>query len=213
MNSRIKWTGELREAIVRSLGRLPADQRANIESILLEELNAAIRSTTDQHNDLREQQGRSSAKESVPLPSDPSTAIDILLAKVSGLEGKQPALVEVISPSLAASSGLSVDELLAGEFLFHFGGFIDVKFRQSDFRLGWGNVRSWMKECLPGYIDRKHMDLALRAVDAAYEALDWKVPYEGGASWGTLSWSEKAELVRLAGHIAHIVERDVRHDV
>jgi hypothetical protein len=119
----------------------------------------------------------------------------------------------VISPSLAASSGLSVDELLAGEFLFHFGGFIDVKFRQSDFRLGWGNVRSWMNEALLGYVDRERLDAALRAVDLGYEGLGWSVPYEGEASWASLSLTEKAELVRLAGHVAHIVERDVRHDL
>jgi predicted acylesterase/phospholipase RssA len=61
-----------------------------------------------------------------------------VLRHLAGLADKNPISLEVVSPShLANRKGVKVEDLLAGEFLAHFGGFLDVRFRISDFWLGY----------------------------------------------------------------------------
>lgn len=48
-------------------------------------------------------------------------------------------MVEVISPDIDGGDQPASDKL-AGEFLFRFGGFLDLGFRRSDFDLGVRNA-------------------------------------------------------------------------
>lgn len=68
--------------------------------------------------------------------------LSFLLDEATGTRGKHVARLEVISPELGAG-GRPVTDLLAGEKLLHFFGFALRAARESDFALGYRNVRSW----------------------------------------------------------------------
>ncbi len=149
-----------------------------------------------------------------PMPAAPRStnyrqALDQLIAAASGLEGRDQVKVEVVSPALGADPSQTPASLLAGLFLFHFGGFVDIDSRQSDFALGYRNMTYWLRNCLGGYLPGVALQPALDAVDAAYVALGWDGIRHGGSSLGSLSLQEKLQLIELAGHVAHVVEHDV----
>jgi hypothetical protein len=146
-------------------------------------------------------------------PPDDATLADLLAAAVqraTGLEGKHPVKVEVVTPDLD-DSGKPADELLAGEKLGHFFGFLDPKFRRSDFALGYRNMTRFLGQCLPRYGVGAEIDAALPEVQARYDQLGWDGERWGGAGWGTLSNAEKARLLELGGHVAWLVQDDIRH--
>ena len=54
--------------------------------------------------------------------------------------------MEVVSPLvLPEAKTTAVSHMLAGEFLFHFGGFLAERLRQSDFDLGYRSTLEWLK--------------------------------------------------------------------
>ena len=62
-----------------------------------------------------------------------------------------------------------MSDRLAGDFLFHFGGFVDEDFRRHDFLVGWTNMRTW----LATRADQHGFDPALDEVDRRHAALGW----------------------------------------
>jgi hypothetical protein len=73
---------------------------------------------------------------------------NLVRAKVSeaaDVDGREPATVEVISPDLVKLNPGPVNDRLAGEFLFRFGGLLDENLRQSDFDLGYLSTISWLE--------------------------------------------------------------------
>lgn len=79
------------------------------------------------------------------------------LADIGDLRGKVAVDVDMISPLLVASTGpgRSVDadddgvaDLLAGDFIGAFGGFLDQVIRRSDFALGWESTTRWYEDGL-----------------------------------------------------------------
>jgi predicted acylesterase/phospholipase RssA len=132
------------------------------------------------------------------------------ISQATGLSGKRPVKVDVISPALD-ESGLPAHDLLAGERLGHFFGFAAQRLRRNDFAVGYRNMRRFLAErlALRGLADE--VAAALPAVDAGFAGLAWP-PYDlGDAGFDDLHWHEKERLVRLGGHVAHVVENDVRH--
>ncbi len=74
-----------------------------------------------------------------------------ILAALGGVEDKEKVDVEIISPlEVAADREEGVSQLLAGDFIGAFGGFLSREIRASDFELGWASVRSW----IPGGLER-----------------------------------------------------------
>ena len=114
-----------------------------------------------------------------------------------------------VAAALGAEAGQSPSSLLAGAFLFHFGGFIDIEFRKSDFALGYRNMTYWLENCLAAYLPGVDLGPALSAVSRAYDELGWDGIRLGGATLNSLRLGEKLRLLRLGGHVAHIVEHDV----
>ncbi|HXY44496.1 MAG TPA: hypothetical protein VEH29_09935 [Acidimicrobiales bacterium] len=143
----------------------------------------------------------------------PSPAGDLedLLLEAAGLKGKREVIVEVISPENDPAVHLGADEQLSGEFLFHFGGFFDERYRQSDFALGYRNAHYWLSWWLQGRVSDPAA--VLGAVQAGYDSLTWRNTEEGNASIKTLSIKEKVEGIDLLGHIGHVVEHDLLLDV
>src|SRR5262249_4152061 len=122
------------------------------------------------------------------------TLLDVL-ERASGLHGKQRVVVEIISPDLDVDDHRPADEKLAGEFLFHFGGFFDVLFRQSDFALGYRNASAWLEGWLPGHVQDPSAVLA--RVGSEYDRLGWDAIRRGGASLRSLSLREDLQAAEL----------------
>jgi hypothetical protein len=76
------------------------------------------------------------------LPDSPLSALDLVLDEVSDTRGKEAAAIEIVSPDHDAGE-TPVADLLAGERLLHFFGFFLQQARESDFGLGYRNLRSW----------------------------------------------------------------------
>jgi hypothetical protein len=144
-------------------------------------------------------------------PVTPATTIEDLLRQAAGLEDKNEIPVHVISPEIDPSVTLTVDRQLAGEFLFHFGGFFDVKFRESDFSLGYRNAQYWLQRWLPARIPDSAPIMA--AVNDGLKDLPWDPIDEGQASVSSLSLSEKLRGLKLLGHIQHVVGHDLDRDL
>lgn len=144
-------------------------------------------------------------------PPEPATTIEGLLRQAAGLEDKQEIPVHVISPEIDPHVTLAPDRQLSGEFLFHFGGFFDIKFRESDFSLGYRNAQFWLQQWLTGRLPDP--TTVMRAVDDGFNALPWHPVDEGRASVTSLSLSEKLRAFKLVAHIERVIGHDLNKDV
>jgi len=140
-----------------------------------------------------------------------ATSLEALLLQAAGLEGKREVVVEVISPEVDPSVHLTADQQLSGEFLFHFGGFFEQKYRESDFALGYRNARYWLGWWLAGRV--ADPAIVLRAVDAGYDSLPSPVESYGDASVTTLSPMDKSRGVGLLRRVGEVVAYDIALDV
>lgn len=80
-----------------------------------------------------------------------------MLDEVSDTRGKEAVLIEIVSPDVDAGT-VPVAELLAGEKLLHFFGFVMKEARASDFGLGYRNFRTWWSSFAPdsGFVVPPH---------------------------------------------------------
>jgi hypothetical protein len=180
---------------------------------LFDAVRAFVTDYEQRHAVINEVIGRGRPAAARVAVADDVSLVDLLvtaLGRASGLEGKHTAKVEIVTPDLDPSQRPSED-LLAGEKLGHFFGFTAERFRRSDFALGYRNMTTFLRDDLPKHGVADEIAAALPTVDAAYNTLDWDRYREGDASFASLTWGEKLRLARLGGHIAHVVERDVRH--
>ena len=155
------------------------------------------------------------AKADPPEASPSAETLEDLLLQAAGLANKHEVIVEVISPLDDPRIKLTADQQLSGEFMFHFGGFFDQKFRESDFALGYRNAQDWLTWWLNDHV--KNPTAVLNAVKAGYETLSWRDEAEGNASLDALTLKEKAQAVGLLAHVgrvvAHDLELDIAHEV
>lgn len=140
-----------------------------------EELSGVLADFEEDHRQLRPPGSQSSYS----APQDGTTAADLLgqaIEHVSGLSGKNLVAIDVISPYLAADTeGIPLEDLLAGEFLYSFGGFLDEGLRRSDFALGFVCMLNWMSKGLEGYgLPAEQVDAALQA---SLRAFYWLQPW------------------------------------
>lgn len=193
-NQRIRWIKEIATAVE---GRLD-DQLPGLAQSIAErrtQISARVHAPAG-------------APGSAPQPA---TTVEALLRQAAGLEDKREIAVHVVSPEIDPHVTLTPDRQLSGEFLFHFGGFFDVKFRESDFSLGYRNAQFWLHHWLDGRVPDPAR--ILRAVDDGFEALPWGPIDEGQASLAALSLEEKLKALKLLGHVEHVVVHDVSEDV
>jgi hypothetical protein len=121
------------------------------------------------------------------------------LEEVSGVAGKRHVELDLISPLvLARETGESVPELLAGEHLGDFSGFLDEELRRSDFALGYECSLSWAREGL------RQFDLDAGAVERSIAAIeegrlyDWEEVRRGGVEPGDLPLRSRLRLAKMA---------------
>lgn len=129
------------------------------------------------------------------LGADPND-VRAVLAGAVGLGDRRAISADVIHPLLVAESE-DVEDLLAGELLGDFAGFLGEELRASDFSLGYECAAAWWEQAL-GEHDLGHAWDGLERALAehgppAYEAVD-----RGSAQIRDMSWRSRARLGRLA---------------
>jgi predicted acylesterase/phospholipase RssA len=181
-NRRLKWLAELERIVDEHLDERAAEGlRGLIE--MIERDREAVRAGD---------------------PGDAATAGDAstaellrdALERISGLVGEDPVAVDVISPLLLAERDDvdSVGDLLAGEMLGDFGGFLQADLRRSDFALGYESVLAWAPDGLAA------CELPPAAVEAAVAAAaetkpeDWEEARRGEAGGRDLPWRARLRL-------------------
>lgn len=122
------------------------------------------------------------------------------LEEVAGVAGKRNVEIDLISPLVMASeTGEELPELLAGEHLGDFSGFLDEELRRSDFALGYECSLIWAKGALGNF------DLDQGAVERSIEAMeegrlyDWEEVRRGSAESTDLPIKSKLRLAKMAG--------------
>jgi Patatin-like phospholipase len=191
-NSRIRWTSELRTTLSALVDRLDEGAKAEWQT----ELSTFIAKVRADKGAL----GRSSAK--VDVAATLEDAIDLALGEATGFRSKQAVEVDVVSP-LILGRPEPVEDLLAGDFLFAFGGFLDIRLRKSDFGLGYDSMRKWLGDNL-GRLTGSNVDAVLSAVDSAKRADCQFDPEAGSKPWDRVTAWEKLEAIGVASHVAQV---------
>jgi predicted acylesterase/phospholipase RssA len=203
-NSRVIWSEHLRNAVTPLLQAQNDAWVATLSQVLttINEEKAAI----DRNEADAIQPSDEAKKDADSVAVSGLDAVELfrrVLASATGLGGKEPARIEVVSPLLLPEAkGRPVEDLLAGEFLFHFGGFLDERLRWSDFSLGYRSMQTWL-EGLEGFgLTAEDAKIAQAAVAAGYRA-------EWNTGWGTkrlksLPWRDRLAVWRLAAHIGRV---------
>jgi predicted acylesterase/phospholipase RssA len=135
-NSRIRWTNEVADTLAKLLAAAP-QAREQLEGVL-----TGIQSEKRQLHRHTERAPR-------PVDGEPlAELVKRLLGAATGLEEKLEVGVEVVTAQ-ASAGGAGVPPLpprLAGSFLARFGGFLDERFREHDFAVGYRSAIAWMAD-------------------------------------------------------------------
>jgi hypothetical protein len=196
-NSRIEWTRQLELALLEILEGEPADAPA-----ALREFSASVdsqKAKLDGPEDLR--------VDTEPRHTELAAALRGALAAATGIAGKREITVSVISPLLLpelAGTAERPGKVLAGEFLGHFGGFLEKRFRENDFEVGYRCGLAWIKDSLLAQgLEPRLAECGLHGAQRARE--EWRERHgrawdsqSGGASISGLPMREKLQLLRLA---------------
>jgi predicted acylesterase/phospholipase RssA len=203
-NRHIAWIRRVASSVEGALDGPSAD-------VLSTAVGRAASEVAGEREDMRKAIREAAGVQLPDVASPVVTSLEGLLLQAAGLDGKREVVVEVISPEVDPSVHLTADQQLSGEFLFHFGGFFEQKYRESDFALGYRNARYWLGWWLAGRV--ADPALVLRAVDAGYDSLPSPVESYGDASVTTLSKMDKARGVGLLRRVGEVVAYDLALDV
>lgn len=215
VNTRLHWVDQVVDAIAELLDD-PDPSTAEASSGAVQAGLQELISTLDaEHGALNEELGRQPSRRPAVEGPDVRALLRAAIHRATGLSGKKPAVVEIVSPALDPS-GKSAADLLAGERLGHFFGFLDVRFRRSDFALGYRNMQQWLTtrfDATLGRIGVPDVDrsTAWDHVQSSYNKLGWDNERHGDADFHDLSGGERLRLIGLGAHVAHITGRDLRH--
>jgi hypothetical protein len=223
-NSRVRWLDQLAANLAGALGSSDPDVRKAVRDAL----TTSISWLAAQQQEIAEAAVTADgATPPAPAATVPGRAraetgdADVTEAELqklfkaafgqaTGLAEKRAVQVDVISPAISSPDEPS-DDLTAGEKIGHFFGFADERFRASDFRLGWENMRAWFADNLDS---RGVLNAAgiIAAVDKV--AGDKKLSKHvlmGNAGWGDLSLVDVASLSRVAAHATGVIVHDLAH--
>lgn len=218
VNSRLQWSNTVAGAIAAAVDG--AALAVGLSDEQAKQLQAHLASKTTQAlDDIRakrrsvEDVAHRAPRDVHPAPKEFPALLATLMQAATGLEDKHTITVEVVSPTIDPEVAEPPAKQLAGAFLFHFGGFFDVRFRQNDFALGYRNMQYWLVNCLAYYLPDVDLTTALKVVDSRYQDLGWNDVDCAGAQFRNLSTGEKKKAVRLAAHIAHVIGHDLHSRV
>ena len=134
-NRRIEWLDDLEQALDGHLDERAADGLRRLIELI----------------DGERDETRAGGKHEAPGHDAPAgELLRGAIERISGLARKSLVDVDVISPLLLEGRDdvESVGDLLAGEMLGDFGGFLQADLRRSDFALGYASVLAWAPEGL-----------------------------------------------------------------
>ena len=211
-NSRLRWSNELCEAVSHQLSSLTPDQAAEWSQALGELLE---RIDADKRR-IRAQAGRKPGVTVERHEDSPAVLFNELVEVVTGLGGKSVVSVEEITPEILLDDAqvpggkpVTVEDLLSGEFLAHFGGFLHEPLRRSDFDLGYRSTLQWMEQGLAGTgtsgLSPDHVAMALEAATDRYRP----GPLVARPGPPDLPWRARLAVARVLGRVARVavVER------
>ncbi len=189
------------QALQDDLRRLAAtnDRLARIDEVV-DELGPALADQAPAVADLARRLGADIE------PGDVDAALRALLRELCGVAGKERVDVEQITPlELARRRDDGVSELLAGDFIGAFGGFLSRDLRASDFSLGWASARSWLPAGLARHgLPEDQIEEVCDRLDSHPLACDQA--FDGAeAGVGALSMSARFDLARLGGRVGRIL--------
>ncbi len=127
-------------------------------------------------------------------------------ARVADLQGKEHVDIEMISPLPQTDQADGVTDLLAGDFIGAFGGFLERSIRRSDFALGWASTQSWIEQggLARSGLGADEIAAVLHAV-ATHEFADEGDAVVEGDGIDQLDAGGRWRLALLAAHVAKVV--------
>ncbi len=194
-NSDILWIEQFHNVVIPLLRERNDAWAAKLRPLLqaISEQKAAL----DLHEaDAMQPSAEAEAAATGAVPED-LDAVDLfrrVLSLASGLSGKEPARIEVVSPLLLPEAkGRPVEDLLAGEFLLHFGGFLDERLRWHDFALGFRTMQTWLAslEQLGVALDAAEKARAAAAKGTSRNGTPDGAPGDWGTSHGGIGFSSR----------------------
>lgn len=193
-NSRLEWTQRLLKVLENAIDDTSTQALAELVGKIRAEKAAIGRHQAD-----------AVVAEGLPAEGTVGELLSEALQFVTGLGGKQPVAIDVVSPLLLEESQeTSVENLLSGEFLGHFGGFLDERLRMSDFVLGYRSMLEWL-ERLSGYgLDEGSAKRALEAAGARVRP-EWDEFRFGTHGLRDLPFGRKIDFARLLAHTGRVV--------
>jgi hypothetical protein len=210
VNTRLDWTGRVFDEMVPVLADLDPDTADRLRDALVR----AIGVIEGQRRALRAHEADPAAAAPQPVPDKPvAELLRDAVSRIAGVAGKERIALEVVSPlALAEASTTPVSHMLAGEFLFHFGGFLAEALRQSDFDLGYRSTLEWLRSGglrEHGLAPQLDAEALARAQDAYRPSEYWRA--HGRKAFTDLPRKARLALVPVFAHIARVVVHDLRH--
>jgi hypothetical protein len=210
INTRLDWTGRLFDEIGPVLDDLDADSAARLRAALVR----AAGVIEGQRRALRAHETDPAAAAPQPVADKPTAELlRDAVAQIAGIAGKERIALEVVSPLLLRDADtMPVAQMLAGEFLFHFGGFLSRELRVSDFDLGYRSMLEWLRAGGLGESGLPHdqEERALARAEEAHRPTDqWRT--SGRTAFQDLPARERLALASVFAHIARVVAHDLRH--
>jgi len=207
-NSHIAWVESMIARLGPELDALPDANRARVATALRDTLNEITAAKAAFG-------GARSGPPASPTGASPSDLLDQVARAASGTGGKRAARIDVISPLLlpeVADGSHTVEQMLSGEILFHFGGFLDETMRRNDFDLGYRSTLEWLKSDGLAELGLPKADTK-RAVAAAQKAYKpgngWTET--GGTTVGGVMLHHPWVTARLAAQLAKVLIHDLFH--
>jgi hypothetical protein len=199
-NSRLSWKRRVVDAVREGLAALPPEVAAQVAAELRPRLEEAVGEIEGTKAVL---QGRAAAVSPADrqLPDDLAAALDEAVGAATGLRTKQPIRLDVVSPIAGITDPTKVRPAgaqLAGDFLNNFGGFLDLRYRQNDYALGYENMRTWLRAEVRQLDGTSAMD----EVDAAAPDASWIDEQLGRATLGSTTRAAKGMLLRVGWNVA-----------
>ena len=183
-NYRLDWIGQLSDAID---GHLSEDAREGLRT-LLERISG-------DRDKLRGDRVPASEED------DERPAGELLrrvVEDIGELRSKQHVAVDVISPLLLAKHADSgVTDLLAGELMGDFGGFLDRDLRRSDFALGYESTLAWCRDGLGACGLRKELCRRRPPRSRRRRPERWQDVRRGRAGQRDLPWRARLRMARI----------------
>jgi predicted acylesterase/phospholipase RssA len=127
------------------------------------------------------------------------------IMQVADLDDQAIVDVDIISPLRLVTGDDGVTDLLAGDFIGAFGGFLSRDLRRNDFALGWASMEAWAAHGLLEHgVDQDGTDGIMAALDHA-RTDDWNDVRMAGDGVGQLDRGGRWQLALLAAQTGRVI--------